>query len=748
MSPRTKSNKTTKTKSLNKKAIGKASVEKGRKFEDKVADLYRLLDAEVTQNIEIHGKKIDILAEFRLPGSHAIHKVIVECKDEVKVVDANNRVMAFNGLLRTCRVDGAADSGEIITRVPWSDQAKGFAKESNINLVTYHQKVSQLLNFRPYLKDLINRFENGDIARPSEPALGKYYVDLSAAVIERESEQKIPVISSYISEWLDSTIQTKQLAIFGEYGAGKSTLSQKTAYDLAFAYRDNPDGNRIPIILNLRDFIGKLKIEAFITSFLDSECNVNNPRYRLFQTMNAAGIFLLIFDGLDEMAVKVDSDTLESNLMEIEKLAATPNAKVILTSRPEHFVNIEEEQQFLSPQSGLFNARETAYQPLKILPWDDKQIDTFLERRVPLVKEAKSDWKYYRDKIRDISDLKDLSKRPVLLDMIVKTLPRMIKSNIEINLTNLYKTYIVGEIKRQRISKKREFLLTEKVRMGILEKVSTNTYFNVMESINFKSVLEIVRQYTNPPEAEVEAYTRDFLTNSFLIRKGDQYVFSHKSIFEYLIAKILCEEIARNSTDLFGRFRFGTLPITFLREFDCNKTTLLDWILSSGERQQPENLYLGGNAATLLTRLDPSALAGKQLSGTNLTGAVLNGADLRGTSLRGANLKDVRLIRARFDQHDIRGAKLSNTLVGFYYDGRGDRSIATTIFQTLPPNILKKYNVRIAFQSPLLKHKGKARRNQRLMHIQIPENECIDEVRGELASHLPSKLSVYDNELE
>jgi hypothetical protein len=38
--------------------------------------------------------------------------------------------------------------------------------------------------------------------------------------------------------------------------------------------------------------------------------------------MNAAGLFLLILDGLDEMAVKVDADVLELNLIEIEKLAS------------------------------------------------------------------------------------------------------------------------------------------------------------------------------------------------------------------------------------------------------------------------------------------------------------------------------------------------------------------------------------------------------------------------------------------
>ena len=76
--PKSLKKKTNKTSS-SKGATGRAAVEKGRSFEDQVADLYRLLGARVTQNIEIHQKKVDILATFRIPGSSREHTVIVEC---------------------------------------------------------------------------------------------------------------------------------------------------------------------------------------------------------------------------------------------------------------------------------------------------------------------------------------------------------------------------------------------------------------------------------------------------------------------------------------------------------------------------------------------------------------------------------------------------------------------------------------------------------------------------------------------
>src|SRR5205085_499650 len=301
------SKKSTKKVTAKRSARGRASMAKGRKFEDEVAELYRLQGAEVVQGIEICNKKVDILATL----SHPVrHRVIVECKDEKKAVDANQRVMQFQGLLVSARRSGEVESAEIITRTPWGDAAKGFAHREGIELLTYTEKISRLIDFSRYLKDAVDRFAVRDPLRPTEPPLGKYYVDLSAERNAGDQTEKLPVINTYINQWLQADNTQRHLAIFGEYGAGKSSLSQKLTHDLAAAFLADPNASRIPILLNLRDFIGKLDIEAYITSFLDRECRVTNPKIDLFRKMNDAGIFLLIFDGFDEMAVKVDADTL------------------------------------------------------------------------------------------------------------------------------------------------------------------------------------------------------------------------------------------------------------------------------------------------------------------------------------------------------------------------------------------------------------------------------------------------------
>lgn len=735
---------------------GRASVEKGRKFEDQVADLYRLLGAQVIQGIEICNKKVDIFATFKVPGSNTEHRVIVECKDENKAIDANQRVMQFHGLLDAARKADEADSAEIVTRVPWSEMAKGFAQRTGVNLLTYAEKISQLIDFTPYLKILVSRFKEGDSRRPTEPPLNDYYVDLSA-ISNIHYSQHIPIIDRYINRWLQNRNSEPQLAIFGEYGAGKTSLCQKLAHDLAATYLKDSSKARIPILFNLREFIGKVEIEAFVTSFLDRECKASNPKFDLFKAMNDAGIFLLIFDGLDEMAVKVDADTLESNLIEIDQLAASPNSRVILTSRPEYFINTEEERQAMNPKLNIFRTRAAEYEPLKILPWDEKQVERFLERRVPLVKEAKQHWTFYRDRIKDIPNLSDLSQRPVLLDMIVKTLPKLIEDNTPINLPNLYRTYLEEEIKRQKISKKRVFLLNEESRFALLQHLAVDIYSNTISSLTFVDALNRLEQKINPPRNELEAYTREFLTNSFLIRDGEEYRFSHKSILEFLVTEKLDREIKDKSPDAFGRCLISPVIIDFLLALKPDEptsyiATLSNWINKTKGGLNEDNKYLGGNAARLLYTISKDSFDSEDFSQANLTGVDLSSADLRAVTFDKTILKDAKLTNTRFLRKTLKNANLSNTLLSFHLLIKIEKpvsSIPLVAYATRDIRVqlsrsptLKSHLVRAFFRHPF---KGETLVT---IDLRLTGKNVISSVRDAISKELSIPIYVFDDECE
>jgi len=661
----TTSRKASKTGS-DRRVKGSRAVQKGKEFEDRVAGLYRLLGAYIVQNIEVCQKKVDILATFQLPGTTTPHRIIVECKAERTATAQNQRVMQFAGLLDLARKAGEADSAEIVTQVAWGDLAKGFARARNIALLTYEQKVSQLLDFVPYLRRMIAEYEDGVPDRPQEPPLAKYYVQPSVETVgSGKVPKRIADVNKFITAWLQRS-SGRQLALLGEYGTGKTCFCLKLTHDFASKYLLDSGTTRIPLLFNLRDFTKTLSIESLITSFLDGVCGVPNPRYQLFKTMNEAGVFLLVFDGFDEMAVRVDADTLEMNLREIEKLASHANSRVLLTSRTEYFVSAEEQARVLQPRGQLLATRDTEYEPVKIQPWKDAKVELFLQRRVPLVPGIRNDWTFYRDKLRIIPGLSDLARRPVLLEMIVKTLPQLIASGQAVNRPNLYHTYLIGELKRQKVVKQRVLLMAESTRLEVLERLAAKFYQEDEASITFSEALAQLKIAVRPPSSELEAHARDFLNCSFLIRDGDKFRFSHRSIMQYLVAKALFREIASNRPMVFQKAKLDWVIAGFIAEMEPQTETLWEWIEQTKTERGIHPTYMGGNAVTLLCLRDRSISIERDLSGTDLTGAQFESADLTRTTLKGALLKNVDLHSARVEEAELRTAEIGDAVFSLW----------------------------------------------------------------------------------
>jgi len=660
-------------RSLARRQAGRRAVKKGADFEEQVAGVYSLLGAEVVRGVEICQKKVDILATFPLPASQVAHRVIVECKHEKRARDQNQRVMQMKGLVDTARKAGAADSGEIVTATRWGEQARGFAQESGIILLTLQEKISTLIDFVPYMRGLIRNFREGDASNVAQPPLGLYYVSLAGERPSNHEEvETIDSVEKEVLKWASRTNGRQRLAILGGYGTGKTSLCEKLVAQLGVRYLEGRGVGRIPILLRLRDFTKTLSIEALITSFLDQQCGVQNPRFQLFKAMNDAGMLLIILDGLDEMAMRVDADTLEVNLHEIEKLASGPRAKVVLTCRIEHFVTGEEEVTALTPTIQLLPTRQADYEVVRLLPWDDKRINQFLAKRVPLMKEADRPWTYYRDQVKAIPGLADLAHRPVLLDMIAKTLPQLIAGGKPIDRPNLYETYLTGEIQRQKVQKRRALLVPDKARFSLMQSLALQWFSEQEAGLTFSRAKVLVKRAVKPPDHELDAYTRDFLTCSFLAREGNLYHFSHRSILEYLVGRGLAAEIAAKKPKHFLSQPLSRVVATFVVEIGASKEVLWEWIHSS-RAATGARTFLAGNAATILCAKDTSALTGRDLSGVVLHAADLRGADLIGTALQGAVFGGCDLRGALLERATCATANLSDSTVSLVMVGRASR---------------------------------------------------------------------------
>ena len=248
----------------------------------------------------------------------------------------NTQTIEMNGKRRTivkanerqvthypCPGCGLFLHGQPDHRCDWIEVAWFRAREEDV-------LITQIINFDTYLHDLIELFQKTDPRLPGEPPLGSYYVGPKGQLsteISGSSEEHIEDIPEYVQRWISKS-SGPHLAILGEYGTGKTSLCRKLAHDLAIEHFRTDGLSRIPVLFNLRDFTKSLSLESLVSSFLDEQCDVQNPKFRLFEAMNDAGVFVLIFDGFDEMAVRVDADTLEANLAEIDRLAVKDKPSV------------------------------------------------------------------------------------------------------------------------------------------------------------------------------------------------------------------------------------------------------------------------------------------------------------------------------------------------------------------------------------------------------------------------------------
>ncbi len=628
-----------------------------------------------------------IMKEARSFGRHD-HTVVMGL-DNRTVNVSGTHIEQFNILFRSLQMDNQVTNGMIITR---NQLPANITKDIHraIETRTIDDLLRNLINFDRYLKQLVDDFEKGDSERRGDPPLGKYYVELNAQeriVFTGEKLSQVPElqpITEIITEWLKEDDERAAI-VLGSYGTGKTTFSRKIAYELAKAYRLSPNKHnlRIPILFPLRRFpkVAAVDIVSTIIAHLKQNCNVINPDFAAFQAMNKAGLFLLVFDGFDEMAVQAHKEIIGRNFLEIIQFAINPNTKILITSRPEAFLSHREEIETLSPDDTILLENYPTLKQFEISPLSTEQIEQYLQKRIPLIKKAVSlgkDWRYYRDKINDIIGLENLAKRPVLLEMTIKALPILIAEGGVVSRPRLYETYLTGEIRRQQMLKKRDFLIREaSERLDLIQLIACYLYEEKQVEMTVEQIQKILQQeLSSEQKGNLGVYVRDLIACSFLIREEDLYRFSHLSIMEYLVAKNLAQEIESDEPLIFKHNKLTPAVRDFLIELqpendDSWRTILWKWIGRTKNESKEVVLYTGGNAITLLNDLGESfigqdlantILSEADLQGSQCQEAFFNDSNLEGLNFSNANLIDTSFRKANLENVDFTNAVFNETL--------------------------------------------------------------------------------------
>ncbi|WP_152976293.1 NACHT domain-containing protein [Methyloglobulus morosus] len=225
--------------------------------------------------------------------------------------------------------------------------------------------LDSLVNFDDYFRDLTKRVEK-DCLTGSNLTINQVYT-ASRYKLDKDGDAQ-PNLEVFLNEWLKDP-SLRQIALLGEYGQGKSTISLMLSYHLMQRLQQDPHSARIPILLELRGKSPRNLREDELISTWAGRYGIDT---RGLIKLLMAGRLLLIFEGFDEVDLSGDSDA-RINHFKIMWGLCYPKAKIMVTGRPNYFLDDTELKAALGIQA---SSLERPYcQAVQLVPFNIQEIE-------------------------------------------------------------------------------------------------------------------------------------------------------------------------------------------------------------------------------------------------------------------------------------------------------------------------------------------------------------------------------------
>jgi len=564
------------------------------KFKEKVFLLYNSLGFEIIRDQEINESKIDMVVKYTMPLNKS-YKSMVKCAVTVEDLIGEQVIARYAELVASAKSKGIVSMGELVTDIGFTPEAQQLAKQEKIQLLTYSDCINYLLDFGRYIDEFIYDYEHHvDFAKGLRQSfidvlenadLNRKYVFTKFVDIKGNTYSSI---NSYIDEWLKSE-KRNEILILGEEGIGKTALCLYITYELAKIYKQDPECNKIPIYIPLKDYSKYINHKRLITCVLSNRYHLNFSNYSAFEMLLKSGKFILILDGLDELTIDKNEKQALENYIEITKFMMKEN-KTIVTSDTHHLLNQRYAEYIFQNQEQSNNKGINHYQPhydiLFLQNFEGKHVADFLKTRT-------QNWQAFYVKIKSIPSLLNLVQRPFVLDMVWKTLIQVLREDARLNYSTFYDYYtrlwIEKKDEESIMSPEQRAYFVEEVAFQMLKKGRLyihNTEIPHNIEILFKDYL---RDYS---EAEVFSY--DVGTCPFLIEdKEGNYKFRHKSLVEFFVAKKYVRALKENALEDFDEVSLPFEVKNFIVDLMPKKYSIEDEIeknmvkIPSGKTTKP-----------------------------------------------------------------------------------------------------------------------------------------------------------------
>jgi hypothetical protein len=410
----------------------------------------------------------------------------------------------------------------------------------------------------------------------------KYTSTSFKKILDERLNDKRRNLEDYVIKWVKDESISYDLAILGSYGTGKSSFAKRLAFVCAKYYRDGKIG-RIPILIELKDFGSHQDVKGLVTHELVNRHRVVNGSFDLFESLNAAGRFLLILDGFDEMKQGMTFESLIYNFHQLSTLNVS-KAKVVLCGRPTIFESQTEQTKIFRGDLQLDYASSAKYIQVNLLHFDNDEVCKFLLRYSKTYGDGVHEKvkKFVQDLKLEIVknlELKSLVSRPVHLPMLASVIPLLDLHPSDIRRSRLYYEFINEIIRREMLKRGPEFQRSYSVEdrrrfaTGIAVEMWTKGESRSLRVCEIPDSLIIPFARLNCPK---EAVRRDLVSACFLERKPPDILFiPHKSFLEYLVAEYIVSLIKLDTPNT-GSLGFKISQEIFSFVFEM--TSPEDWV--------------------------------------------------------------------------------------------------------------------------------------------------------------------------
>jgi len=297
-------------------------------------------------------------------------------------------------------------------------------------------------------------------------------------------------------------------------------------------------------VIPLRDYAKAVSVESLFSEFFFRKHEIPLPGYSAFEQLNRMGKLLLIFDGFDEMAAKVDRQAMINNFWELAKVVV-PGAKVILTCRTEHFPEAKEGRALLNAELQASTANLTGETPqfevLELEKFNDEQIRQVLSFQA----EAAT-----VEQVMGNPQLLDLARRPVMTELILEALPD-IEAGKPVDMSRVY-LYAVRRKMERDIRAERTFTsLADK--LYFLCELSWEMLSTDQMSLNYRLFPDRIRRLFGSvvrEEKDLDHWHFDMMGQTMLIRNADgDYTPAHRSLLEFFVAYKFAAQLGALASD-------------------------------------------------------------------------------------------------------------------------------------------------------------------------------------------------------